>query len=108
LVLSALSLTIRSSWFQTASQGGVSSGSFSAAARPRGKPRLKSRPSRVRSLRLARSSRRPAIKVSAAARVGGLCDSNAMRKRTSRFSTPTQMESEPVVGFEAALQSTMT
>jgi hypothetical protein len=50
----------------------------------------------------------PAISVSAAPRVGGLWLSKAMRKRTSRFSTPTQMESAPVVGLEAALQSTMT
>jgi hypothetical protein len=31
-----------------------------------------------------------------------------MRNRTSRFSTPIQTESAPVVGFDAALQSTIT
>ena len=45
---------------------------------------------------------------SAAARVGGLKASKVGRKRMSRFITPIQTESLPVLALAAALQSTMT
>ncbi len=48
------------------------------------------------------------ISASASRRVGVLWDSKVKRKRTSRFSTPIQMESAPVVFLFAALQSTIT
>ena len=68
----------------------------------------KSKPTSARSERFLKSSSRVASRVSASARVGGLKASKVRRKRTSRFSTPIQTESAPVLGLEAALQSTIT
>ena len=107
LVLSGLSLTILSSWSQAARHG-ASPGRFSASAKPRGKPSGKSKPTSTRSPRLRWSSRMAASFFSASARVGGLKDSKARRKRTSRFRWPIQTESAPVAGLAAALQSTIT
>ena len=106
LVLSALSLTILSSWSQ-ADRHGCSPFRFRDFEKPRGNPSGKSKPMRARSLRFFRSSRMATSLTSASCRVEGLKASNARRKRTSRLSTPIQTESAPVFGLEAALQSTM-
>ena len=82
--------------------------SFSASAVPAGKPIGKSTPISTRSPRLRQRARISSSSSIALARVGGFDALKVSFMRASGVSAPIQMESAPVAGLEAALQSTIT
>src|ERR1700754_3453099 len=106
LVLSGLSFISFSRKSRTDRHGAPLS--FSAADVPFGNPSGKSTPSSTRSPRLRQRPSSSASSSMAFARVGGLDALNASFRRESGVSAPIQIESAPVAGFDAALQSTIT